>query len=329
LEVKAEMSSRPKLWTAVRASLGTPFQIARPTHRYLGEAGGEAVRIACVGRPVRFRRLLKALGGAEPAGTERARSLWAPSALARVEADLLAVEIHPWAAASFRGEGWAILPRTVRWCAATADTPPARRSRSLRSDLRLIAAGSFTRELSREPDAWRELLCRMVVPLLRRRFGRNAAHPSRALVRRAAADGEVLFVVGGEERLGGLAALASGTRLWAPFLGVRDGDRELVRRGVIAAAYHFAIQRARELGLHTVDIGRTTPYLDQGLVRYKAKWGFAPERDLSSPLVAIRIAPSHRGLEEFFRAHPVLVETGSGLARFLEGDSSRRSPHAP
>lgn len=315
---RTETSSRPEVWASVHAALSAPFLIMRPARRYLGQAGGESVRIACVGREARFRRLLKESGGAEPVGVDRRRSLWAPSALARLDADLVAVEIHRWAAESFRREGWSILPQTVRWCAAAVDVPPPRPSRSLKSDLRLIAARGYSLEIRRDGAAWREFLCRMVVPFLQRRFGQRTLHASPALVRKVAADGEILFVVENGQRLAGVAVLVSGTRLWVPLLGVWDGDVELVRRGVIAAAYRFVIERAHETGMRTLDLGRTTPYLDQGLAWYKAKWGFTPQRDVMAPLVAIRVDPSHQGLQDLLRNHPLLVDTGEHLVRFPE-----------
>lgn len=269
-----------------------------------------------MGQPAIFRRLLGVVGPAELVGVDRRRSLWNPSALARLDADLVAVEIHPWAAASFRREGWLIAPNAVRWRAAAADVPPECPSKSLKSDLRLIASQGYALEVCQDGEAWREFFCRMVVPLARRRFGSRAIYASRSLVRALAARGDLLFVVEDDVRVAGGCVLTSGAKLWLPFVGVRDGDFGLIQRGAISAVYRFIVERAHESGVRTLDFGRTSPFLDGGVARYKAKWGFAPEREVLARLVALRPDPDHVGLAKAFAAHPFLIDQGDRLAAF-------------
>jgi len=62
-----------------------------------------------------------------------------------------------------------------------------------------------------------------------------------------------------------------------------------------------------------MDVGSTAPFLDDGLARYKRKWGFAPEADPLSPLIAIQTA-SRAGVAQALGGGPVLAATANGLA---------------
>lgn len=55
-------------------------------------------------------------------------------------------------------------------------------------------------------------------------------------------------------------------------VGWLDGDDRLLSAGATAAVYWFLIQRAYELGCKSISLGGTPPYLENGVLRYKAKW---------------------------------------------------------
>ncbi|MBS1522156.1 MAG: hypothetical protein JST50_14235 [Bacteroidetes bacterium] len=46
----------------------------------------------------------------------------------------------------------------------------------------------------------------------------------------------------------------------------------LLSAGATAAVYWFLIPRAYELGCKSISLGGTPPYLENGVLRYKAKW---------------------------------------------------------
>lgn len=54
---------------------------------------------------------------------------------------------------------------------------------------------------------------------------------------------------------------------------MRDGDTRHVHNGVIAAIYHFSLLHLAELGYSRADVGESRPFLVDGVLRYKAKWG--------------------------------------------------------
>ncbi|HEU4699174.1 MAG TPA: GNAT family N-acetyltransferase [Gemmatimonadales bacterium] len=312
-------SPRPAAWVAGRDLLAAPLQLRGRLQYHEAEIGGAPVRIACVGRPKRFAGLLRRWCDAPPAPPGRAgetvHSLWSPGRLATLEADLVAVEIHRWAATRFRRAGWAVVPQTVRWQADAAAVPPARPSVSLKSDLARVRRGGFTLEATRDPAAWRLFVDRMLRPTAEGRFGAGAWHPTAALLDRVMRDGELYFLCREGERLAGITALALGrTTRWFPLSGLRDGDASLLRDGVMAATYALVFARARAEGYSRLDLGRTTAFVHDGVAQVKRKWGFAPVRDPLTQLVALRLDAGSAALREVLARDPLLADTGEGLA---------------
>jgi hypothetical protein len=319
ITARSRSSSRPRRWEAAYTLLAAPLLVRRRGRIYLGRAAGHQTRIACIGRQHRFEDLIGGLtDGAEPAGDTSAQNLWAPHAIARTGADLIGAEIHPWAAPRFRRTGFAIVPEFVRWCGTVRDLPPARRSKSLRGDLNKVARAGYVPELVERPtpDDWRQFWEGMVRPYLSRRFAGKAWIPMGAYMRAVAKRGSLLFVTRDGQRVGGTALVRHGNQLWIALMGFTDGDASFVREGAAAALYLFEIEQARQAGVARIDIGRTSPFLADGVGRYKGKFGYRPERDPLSPLVAIKIDAGHPGLSVALSRNPLLIDDGTGLARF-------------
>jgi hypothetical protein len=79
-----------------------------------------------------------------------------------------------------------------------------------------------------------------------------------------------------------------GRLAWFPTVGIADGDEELLRAGVLTAAYQAVIDEVRRGGAETVDAGRCWARTDDPIAAYKGRWGYSPEVDELSPVFAIR-----------------------------------------
>jgi len=75
-----------------------------------------------------------------------------------------------------------------------------------------------------------------------------------------------------------LLSTASPAGPMAAFMGVRDGDRELVKRGAISALYYHCALWAKEQGYRSIDFGHTRPFLRDGLLVSKKRWGMRMQR---------------------------------------------------
>lgn len=284
---------------------------------YTATVGGELVRIAAVGRGKRFGPLLRPwVGELQQRSVGPRRAAWRPDALATLGADMVAVEVHRWLASRFRRAGWIVVPDAVRWVGDSRLIPPVEPNRSAESDLQTIARYGYTLEIAGTPEDWTEFYDEMVVPHARRRFGADLWLPSRRLRREFASRGILQFVRRGGRRVAGTCAIPTGTRLWYPLLGVRADDPALLRQAPTAAAMVLSAKWARENGFQQCDMGRTSPFLSDGVQRFKRKWGLEPVRDPLAHLVALRIDPAAIELRRALAREPVLVEADTGLEVF-------------
>jgi len=317
LILAARVSGRPRAVAALHGALAAPRHLRVSTRRLEARMGGDAVRMVCAGRERRFRRLLSGLGGSEPG--PRVSTL-SPRALDALGAEVVAAEIHPLAAGRFRQAGWTVVPELVRWRAPTDRLPGDPPSESLSSDLRKLEAAGFEPEIVTRPGEadWRMLEREMVVPHVRRRFGEDAWIWSSAYMAALRRRSTILFVTREGRRLAGACLLAGRGEVWMALAGVRDGDPGLISEGAQGALYAGTIEHARSSGAGWVDVGCTSANLDDGLARYKRKWGFSPAKDPLSPLIAVRVASGPAGVARAFGSSAMLVATEGGLAEVTD-----------
>ena len=313
LILAARLSGRPRAVAALHGVLAAPRHLRVRARRYGDRLDGEVGQVVCAGRERRFRALLDGHTAAAAAGP--LVSTFSPRALDALGADLTAAEIHPLAAPRFRRAGWTVVPELVRWRAPTDRLPPDPPSESLSSDLRKLDTAGFESETVTRPTEadWRTLEHEIVVPHVRRRFGAEAWIWSSAYMAAMRRRATLLFVTRDGRRLAGACLLATGGEVWMALAGVRDGDPNLMGEGALAALYAGTIEHARSSGAGWVDVGSTSANLDDGLARYKRKWGFSPAEDPLSPLVAVRVAAGPAGVARAFGSSRMLVATDVGL----------------
>jgi hypothetical protein len=311
--VPAYTSRAARRWIAGHRALAWPLTRQGPVTHHIAQSASGPVRIACAGRPKRFAELL-ARFGAQPIGTSAPIALRDPRAHARLDADLVLVHVHRWHAGAFRRAGWSTVPDAVRWLGRTDSVPPAHPTESLRCDLRMIARHGYRLECASGLADWAEFYETMVEPAARARFGDGAWLPSLRLRRQLQARARLHFARCGALRVAGLCAVPAGDRLWLPVAGVRGGDPELRRRQAGGALLALTFEWARANGYATIDNGRTSPFLCDGIACYKRKWGFEPVPDPLAHVIAVRPAPDSRAAGELLGAHPMLCETAAGLA---------------
>jgi hypothetical protein len=311
LLVPAYASRWSALSVAAHRVLALPLQLRGPARRRTVESCGHAVRILEIGRPKLTGRLCTRLyGSLPPAEPETARSLRDPS---RPEdtADLIVAEVHRWVAPRFRRAGWVVVPDQVRWQGDLESLPPPAPSHSLREDLRKLRNQGFALEHATTRGHWDEFATAMVAPQARARFGTEAWIPSPYLLGQFAERGRLHFVTRDGHRLAGICSIPSGDTLWLPLSGVRGGDPALLRAGVSVALYALTFEWARREGYVRVDMGRTSPFLRDGVHQYKRKWGLDPVPDPLAHLVAVWTGTE--AARQAFVREPVLAEREAGL----------------
>jgi hypothetical protein len=297
---------------AAHRTLALPLQLSGPVNRWLAYSAGRAIEIAGIGRPKLIVPFCAgAFGGLSPQPQESSRQLSSPDRLASVHADIVIAEVHRWMAPRFRRAGWIIVPDAVRWHGMLAELPPAEPSRSLAEDLRKMKKQCFSIEQTTARQDWEFFFTRMVQPQALARHGESAWLPSSEFLRGLARAGTLHLVSRAGERVAGLCTVPHRDKLWLPLSGVLDGDPALLRQGAGFAALALGLEWGRASGFLRVDVGRTGPFLNDGVQQYKRKWGLRPVSDPLAHLLAVRVnSEAARGI---FAQRPVLIEDGSEL----------------
>ena len=307
-------SPRPFAPIATHRALALPLQLGGPVLQWEPTLAG-GPRVVGIGR----RKLLepfcrKLLGELVQVGQRPSTGLLSPAKLAAWDADLIVAGIHRWMVGRFERAGWTIVPSAVRWTGSLATVPPSQICRSLMSNLNKVRAHGFTLEQSNSPDAWDEFFRRMVEPQARSRHGNGAWVPSDRFTKKLQQIGTLHLIMRDGQRVAGTCSVSRGDTLWLPIMGVRDGDATLLRQGAGVATLALPFEWAKAQHFRRVDAGRTSPFVTDGIHRYKRSWGLTPVRDPLAQIIAV-YPRSALGCQAF-KASPALVERGSRLEIF-------------
>lgn len=148
-----------------------------------------------------------------------------------------------------------------------------RHSNNVKEDLRRIRKYGLDYVVERDRERLERFYDEMYVPYVRCVHGDRAFVTPRHEFLAKLNDAELLVIrQGGESIAGGVLLYEEGrVRSWC--LGVKNGDRRYLREGAIAALYHYQASYLIAKGYTQVHVGGSRPFLNDGVLRYKMKWG--------------------------------------------------------
>jgi hypothetical protein len=210
--------------------------------------------------------------------------------------------------------------------------PAAEWTRSAKANIARVRRGGFSFDVVSASELAADFHRQMHRPAMQAQHGAKA-YPVRlrALRRFARQDGSELLRVFKEGRwIGGSLnqSTREGYRLWV--MGWLHGDATLRRHGTLSAMYWFNFRRAAALGHRRLLLGHVEPYLDDGVLQYKAHWGATlvstPE---PRPRFGLLLVPSHPACARFLRAHSIVTSGADGRYVVFSGttpDAANVSP---
>ena len=108
------------------------------------------------------------------------------------------------------------------------------------------------------------------------------------------------------------------SHLW--LLGVRDGDREYLKVGAVAALYYLSLERVAARGSERADLGWSRAFLNDGPLRYKRKLA-QRITETSERTIVIKPVSFTPATRSFLRNNPFISETAEGLCGVIFRDS--------
>ena len=146
-------------------------------------------------------------------------------------------------------------------------------SSHLKSDLRRIRKNEFKYELTKSPSKYDEFYNTMYLPYISKVYGRTAHLMSYDRMKELEGQSELMLITRHGEPLAGQILVYEKDRVRCWSIGVKDGNREYVKMGAQAALYWYEIQYLSECGYKAMHVGVSRPFLRDGVLQFKNKWG--------------------------------------------------------
>lgn len=196
------------------------------------------------------------------------------------------------------------------------------RSKNAKEDLRRIRRDRMGYEIARGATAFEEFYSRMYKPYIATVYGERAFSMSREEMMQQLDRSELFLVTRGGEPVAGLIVIYDADRPRAWSLGVRDGDRALVKAGALRALDYLLVFYLAEKGYAKVHMGASRPFLKDGVLRHKKRIGL---RICDSAMRGFAIQPATRspGAQAFLIDNPFIFENDGVYvgAVFVDADS--------
>jgi hypothetical protein len=189
--------------------------------------------------------------------------------------DLVLCPVNPILERILSRRGFLIVPRFVD-CILDLSRPLADilKRRGIKRELQSLRRYGYEFGVDRSPSAFDEFFHEMLAPTAARRHQELAHQSSYEELREAYRSGCILTCHRSGEWLGGFLLLphADGV-LRAANGGWRGGSDELMKEHIFSALMHELIRYAKCEGHERLHLGSSVPFVDDGPLRYKLKWG--------------------------------------------------------
>jgi len=162
------------------------------------------------------------------------------------------------------------------WVQSTIDisTPfeeiPKRKKRGFNDILRRIRKFNLSYYVTKDPKDIEVFYHSMHVPFINNRYDEEAVFLGKKKLRKIFNQSDLIFIKKDDEVIGGDVLQFTRRGAVLRLIGVKDGNPEYLRYGVMGALYYFAILEAQKKGDKTVNVGGTSPFLSDGLTRFKS-----------------------------------------------------------
>ena len=233
-------------------------------------------------------------------------------------ADLLIVDLELFYCKLFWSKEWMAVPQWVRQKLEIPNTWPELlakfRKNTKKTDLRKIRKYKLGYRLSKKESDFRDFYHHMYKPYLQKRFADEVLIEPEWKVLRQCRKGELLQIIRHDEIVAAALLHSSEGRLAYVWVGVPENVSDEMYKGAFSGLYYYTILHGFNLGCQEVDFLGSRPLLNDGLFRYKRKWGTLVQ---DSPVprgdILIKANPSSEPVKSFLRHNLFIVRQSRGL----------------
>jgi hypothetical protein len=166
-----------------------------------------------------------------------------------------------------------VVPAWIRGHAPLPRGPEVMNRTSVKKILRKIRQQKWEYEATRDQEKFDYFYHKMYVPYTTTRYGDSAFLSPREKLKAKFDCGELILLKKQNEYVSGVIVAYEGDVARMPFLGVRDGEWDLVVDSALVALYEFTLQHLEQRGCRRIDLGESQTFLNDGVLRSKKKYG--------------------------------------------------------
>ncbi|MEW6074718.1 MAG: GNAT family N-acetyltransferase [Candidatus Omnitrophota bacterium] len=167
-------------------------------------------------------------------------------------------------------------------------TNKLRKSETLLSDIKKINNSHYEYEFFKNDRSLLDFFYyNMYTPYVNNRYGDEKFLTSYGEILSYFKKGGLILVKDGDRYVSGTIVKIEDKKLSTCKSGVLNGDMNLVKKGVLTALFYFYCKFAQDNGLTKIDYGLSRPFLNDGVLRYKAKWNTKIDVDKKSSKVFV------------------------------------------
>lgn len=162
----------------------------------------------------------------------------------------------------------------------------------------------------------------MYLPHVQNRYAGESEIASLKDIKNVLRRGMLLLVKNNDNYISGSVIGLKHRTVHANYVGVLNSDHALVKRDALTSLYYYYFKYAQENGIHIVDLGLSRAFLNDGVLRYKAKWRTKIEYDSKrSDVFGLRILRYSKPVIEFLLNNPFIsIERGALVGNVFYDD---------
>jgi hypothetical protein len=188
------------------------------------------------------------------------------------------------------------------------------RKNTKKTDLRKVRKYGFTYRITKDEENYKIFYHTMYKPYLEKRFGDAVLIEPEWKVLRQCRKGELMQIVRDDKVVSCVLLHLLNVRLAYVWVGVPDDLDPDLANGAFSALYYFTILYGYEKGCREIDFLGSRPLLNDGLFRYKRKWGMRVQ-DSPVPRGDILLRPRRLDgpVANLFSNNSFITRDGSGI----------------
>jgi hypothetical protein len=240
------------------------------------------------------------------------------------DADLVVVGANSLLLNRYIRNGFYIIPKWVRLFLPITGHPDdiikqldCSARKDISRNIRRMLERGFNYHMTTDPKWFDQFYYDMLKPYALQRFSEQAIVRSHAKVKKTFRKGLGIVVTKNGEPVAGAIAFRHNDTLITPFKGIIHGDEQLARDGASTALYYYTIAMAHSSDCTGIDFSRSRPFLCDGILSYKLKWGMElVNENIGTAAFAIAAPYGREPGKKFLDDHPFIHVTESGLSLY-------------